>query len=119
MTEAGSMPTHRIKQRSLTIAEQRQQAAARRKQNLNYGRIAELICVNPIRARDLCKQYERYPKLSPPECYRFELSKRAVLSLLNGKYAQKMEANFDFRLKQILEIAVSYRKSELLTENLC
>src|SRR5258708_5851657 len=76
--------------RGPTLGELRRQAAALRDRGMSYAAIGAAMTISAIRARDLCRQFERYAQLGPAEICWMELSGRAVMALATGKYAARV-----------------------------
>jgi hypothetical protein len=111
------MPKHQ--QQLLTVGQKRELASKLRVQGMSYAEIGAAMKVSAIKARDLCKQFERCRTLKPHQSPLRELSGRAVFALLEGQNAQCVappEEDFDTLLTLLVEIAASYKRSELLEE---
>jgi hypothetical protein len=116
-TEGGKMP--KLQQQLLTVGQKRELASELRVQGMSYAEIGAAMKVSAIKARDLCKQFERCRTLKPHQSPLRELSGRAVFALLEGQNAQYVaspEEDFDTLLTYLVEIAASYERSELLEE---
>ncbi len=111
MTEHRDMPP-----RKLTLGEARQRASQLRDRGMTYVEIGAVLGVPAIRARDLCRQYDRYSELSPSGSRWMELSMRAVMALLTGKHAKRVGGNADDRIARLLEIAAAYTARELVRQ---
>lgn len=101
-----------------TLGHLRLRAAQLKQQGLTYRDIAETLGTTAIRARDLCKQYERLTAHEPRQSYLLELSSRAIMALLTGSAAERYapDADMDERLALLVEIACLYDRNELLKE---
>lgn len=102
--------------RGPTLGELRQQAAVLRDHGLSYARIGAAMNVPAIRARDLCRQFDRYARLGPAEICWMELSGRAVMALAAGKYAARVGSEMVDRIARLVEIAAAYSRQDLMDE---
>jgi len=98
------------------MSEESQIAANLRKAGRTYAEIATELGVSVIRARDLCRAFDRLHRLHKKGLAESELSKRAVTSLSRSYYARRILASERTRLDRIIEIAVCYTAEELMDE---
>jgi hypothetical protein len=101
--------------RPLLQSEERQIAWDLYSRNLTYAEIGAQMGISAIRARDLCRRYQRALQERSEHVFERELSTRALTSLLNGKHARKIPDKAQ-RLVRLVEIAACYTLQELRDE---
>lgn len=103
--------------RPLLLSEERQIAVSLHAKNLTYAQIANMMEISAVRARDLCRQYERQLRSDKGKepAFERELSTRALRALLNGKYARRL-SDKSARFTRLIEIAACYTRDEIKEE---
>lgn len=109
-------PGEQASVRPLTLGEKRQRAADLRRQDMTYPQIGSAIGISAIRARDLCRAYDRYCNLKPPLDVWFELSNAAIATLVTGKHGRALGGELKDRIPHLLEIASAYSETDLASE---
>ena len=102
--------------RPLTLGELRLRAAQLRDQGKRYPEIGTHLNVSPVRARDLCRQHDRYAALDQEAQCWMELSTRVIMILATGKHAHRAGGTIDERIPRLLEIAAAHSRLDLEKE---
>lgn len=97
-----------------TLGHLRKRAWDLREQGHAYPLIAKRLNVSAIRARDLCRQYEKHRDRKSANPYSLELSTRAISAIVLGKHGARFGKNVRSRLPHLPEIACAYSRRELL-----
>lgn len=94
----------------------RERAARLRAKGLSYAAVGEQLGISAIRARDIALQYQKELELRRAQQNRLTIPRRAVSSLLLGRYAHLVSRLIPDGDMRAAVIAAAYTWDELLAE---